>query len=144
MKTAHLVLAILLAAVAGCLGAVAADRWLDREHDGSLHQFVHEELVLSKEQNARLEALEARFAVERSALEASLRASNARLAQAMEEEHAFGPEVSAAIDDVHARMGDLQKATVQHVFDMREILNPQQQRLFDRQVSEALTSNPRD
>lgn len=144
MKTSHLVLAVLLAAFAGCLGAFATDRWLNHGRDGSLHEFVHEELVLSEEQNAQLEALEARFSVERAALESSLRASNARLAQAMEEEHAYGPEVSAAIDDVHARMGDLQKATVQHVFDMRAILKPEQQRLFDRQVSEALTSSPRD
>lgn len=144
MKTHHLVIAVLLAALAGCLGAIAADRWLNQEHSGSLHQFVHDELVLTDEQNMSLETLEARYAVKRSALEASLRASNARLAQAMEEEHAYGPEVSAAIDEVHNRMGELQKATVQHVFDMREILEPEQQRLFDRQVSEALTSTPRN
>lgn len=144
MKTHHLVIAVLLAALAGCLGAIAADRWLNQEHSGSLHQFVHDELVLTDEQNMSLETLEARYAVKRSALEASLRASNARLAQAMEEEHAYGPEVSAAIDEVHTRMGELQKATVQHVFDMREILEPEQQRLFDRQVSEALTSTPRN
>ena len=53
-------------------------------------------------------------------------------------------EVSAAIDEVHARMGDLQKATVRHVFDMREILEPEQQRQFDRKVSDALTRDPRD
>lgn len=144
MKTGRLILAVLLAGLAGCLGAIAADRWLNHEDNGTLHQFVHEELVLTEDQNARLETLEARFAVERAALEASLRAANARLAQAMGDEHDYGPEVSAAIDDVHERMGELQKATVQHVFDMREILEPEQQRLFDRKVSEALTSNSRD
>jgi len=66
------------------------------------------------------------------------------IAQAMENEHEYGPEVSAAIDEVHARMGDLQKATVRHVFDMREILEPEQQRQFDRKVSDALTRDPRD
>lgn len=144
MKTHHLVIAVLLAALAGCLGAIAADRWLNQEHSASLHQFVHDELVLTDEQNTRLETLEASYAVKRSALEASLRASNARLAQAMDEEQEYGPEVGAAIDEVHAHMGELQKATVQHVFDMREILEPEQQRLFDRQVSEALTSTPRN
>src|SRR3546814_17345582 len=84
------------------------------------------------------------FAVERARLEGSARAANARLAQAMENEHEYGPEVSAAIDEVHARMGDLQKATVRHVFDMREILDAEQQRQFDRKVSDALTRDPRD
>ena len=144
MTNGRLLLAVLLAGLAGCLGAIAADRWLNHEDNGSLHQFVHEELVLTEDQNSRLETLEARFAVERAALESSLRAANARLAQAMDAEHEYGPEVSAAIDDVHGQMGDLQKATDQHVFDMREILEPEQQRLFDRKVSEALTSNSRD
>ncbi len=144
MTNGRLLLAVILAGLAGCLGAIAADRWLNHEDNGSLHQFVHEELVLTEDQNSRLETLEARFAVERAALESSLRAANARLAQAMDAEHEYGPEVSAAIDDVHGQMGELQKATVQHVFDMREILEPEQQRLFDRKVSEALTSNSRD
>ena len=144
MTNGRLLLAVLLAGLAGCLGAIAADRWLNHEDNGSLHQFVHEELVLTEDQNSRLETLEARFAVERAALESSLRAANARLAQAMDAEHEYGPEVSAAIDDVHGHMGELQKATGQHVFDMREILEPEQQRLFDRKVSEALTSNSRD
>ena len=104
---------------------------------------MHDELTLTNEQKQRLETLEARFAVERARLEASARAANAQLAQAMEAEHEYGPEVGAAIDEVHARMGDLQKATVRHVFDMREILDPDQQRRFDQQVSKALTDSPR-
>ena len=144
MKTTHIVLAVLLAALAGCLGAIAADRWANHEAGSGLHDFVHDELTLTTDQEQRLDALEARFAVERARLEGSARAANARLAQAMENEHEYGPEVSAAIDEVHARMGDLQKATVRHVFDMREILEPDQQRQFDRKVSDALTRDPRD
>ena len=144
MKTTHIVLAVLLAALAGCLGAIAADRWANHEAGSGLHDFVHDELTLTTDQEQRLDALEARFAVERARLEGSARVANARLAQAMENEHEYGPEVSAAIDEVHARMGDLQKATVRHVFDMREILEPEQQRQFDRKVSDALTRDPRD
>lgn len=144
MKTTHIVLAVLLAALAGCLGAIAADRWANHEAGSGIHDFVHDELTLTTDQEQRLDALEARFAVERARLEGSARAANARLAQAMENEHEYGPEVSAAIDEVHARMGDLQKATVRHVFDMREILEPEQQRQFDRKVSDALTRDPRD
>lgn len=144
MKNSHLLLAVLLAVIAGYLGAIAADRWINDESDRSLHQFVHEELNLSVDQNNRLELVEGRFAVERAELESSLRAANARLAQAMETEHEYGPEVSVAIEDVHAKMGALQKATVQHVFNMRDILTPEQQRLFDRKVSESLTHSSQD
>jgi len=144
LKTQHIVFAVLLAALAGCLGSLAAGQWYADERNGGLHQFVHDELELSAEQASKLDALEARYAIEKAELEASLRASNVRLAEAMEVEHDYGPAVSAAIDDVHEKMGALQKATVRHVFEMRELLGPEQQALFDRQVSEALTRNPRD
>ena len=143
MKKLHVLAAVLLAALAGSLGSIAADRWANHEEANSLHLFVHEELSLTAEQEQRLDALEARFAVEQARLEASLRAANARLAQAMEAEHEYGPEVVAAIDDVHAQMGELQNATVRHVFNMRELLDAEQQLQFDRKVSEALTRDPR-
>ena len=142
MKTTHIVLAALLAALAGCLGAIAADRWANHEAGSGLHDFVHDELTLTADQEQRLDALEARFAVERARFEGSARAANARLAQAMETEHEYGPEVSAAIDEVHARMGDLQKATVEHVFAMRALLDQEQRARFDRQVAASLTREP--
>ena len=91
MKKLHIALAVLLAALAGCLGALAADRWANHDADTGLHAFVHDELTLTNEQKQRLETLEARFAVERARLEASARAANAQLAQAMESEHEYGP-----------------------------------------------------
>ena len=60
----------------------------------------------------------------------------------MDEEHEYGPKVASAIEDVHERMGDLQKATIAHVFEMRTLLTPDQQRAFDRHVSDALTADP--
>jgi hypothetical protein len=62
----------------------------------------------------------------------------------MDSEHQYGPKVTAAIDDVHEKMGDLQKASVQHVFAMREILNERQRREFDAQVARSLTGGSAD
>ncbi len=146
MKFANyqIVLAIVLAAFAGGLGAIAAGKWGHSAADGGLHDFVHHELQLTPAQEARLKVLEETFAAEQTRLELGMRGANGQLAQAMEQEHEYGPEVAAAIDQVHARMGDMQKATVQHVFAMRLILNPEQQREFDLQVSAALTRDPRE
>ncbi|AIT79188.1 periplasmic heavy metal sensor [Novosphingobium pentaromativorans] len=136
---------LILAILAGSIGAVATNHWLNEESDrAGLHAFVHEELQLTAEQDARLEALEAQFAIEKRRLELSLQAANAGLAAAMDDEHRYGPKVGTAIDAVHERMGDLQKATVRHVFDMRALLNARQQEAFDRQVGSALTSEPRE
>lgn len=134
--------AIVLAIAAGCLGAFAASEWRETGRPQTLHDFVHEELNLDATQSASLARLEARFAAERKELDLSLRAANARLAAAMDEEHTYGPKVSGAIDDVHTRMGALQKATVRHVFAMRALLDPEQQRRFDRKVASSLTADP--
>jgi len=134
---------LLLAAIAfGFAGSFVAGHWMTPNHaSAGMHDFVHHELSLSPEQDARLDELEDAFAIERRTLESALMAANARLAAAMEQEHEYGPMVGEAIDDVHASMGDLQKATVRHVFNMRELLDEDQQRAFDRQVGRALTTD---
>ncbi|GGD60882.1 periplasmic heavy metal sensor [Croceicoccus mobilis] len=138
----QLLMALVLAIAAGCLGAFAASEWREPAKAQTLHAYVQEEFDLDAEQQARLDALHADFAVERKQMELALRAANSRLAAAMDEEKEYGPKVAMAIDEVHASMGDLQKATVRHVFAMRALLHADQQRLFDRRVAASLTSEP--
>jgi Spy/CpxP family protein refolding chaperone len=136
----YLLVALVSAAVA--LGTLWASRSLlaPQEHSGGeLHVFVHQQLDLDREQEARLEALEVRFASRRTELEATLRQANAELARAMASEHQYGPRVAAAVDHAHMAMGDLQKATLEHVFAMRALLRPDQAARFDRAVDKALT-----
>jgi Spy/CpxP family protein refolding chaperone len=110
--------------------------------DSSLHATVHRDLDLTVEQTARIEALEREFAVRRKTLEQEMRAANAELAAAIEAEGQYGPAVTAAVDHFHVAMGDLQKATIEHVFAMRAVLTPEQARKFDRTVVDALTAEP--
>jgi len=140
----QITLAIVLAALAGAIGAYLAGGWMSDSHHTGMHGFVHQELNLTSDQSARLDEIEVHFSDERRALDLSMRAANARLAAAIEEEHEYGPKVSAAIDDVHTHMGEQQKATVRHVFAMRALLDDEQRASFDRQVVESLTSNPRE
>jgi hypothetical protein len=108
-----------------------------------LHEVLHHKLVLDANQQARLEVLEQRFAVQRRAYELELRADNARLAEAIEAEHGNGPRVAAAVDQSHAVMGDIQKATLAHIFAMRQLLRPDQTGQFDQAVVKALTDDTR-
>ena len=113
-------------------------------HTGAeLHSVLHEDLDLDAEQQRRLAAIERGFVATRRTLEARLRADNARLAAAIEAEHVYGPRVSSAIDATHHSMGELQKATLQHVFAMRSILRPDQYARFDAAVDKALTAETR-
>lgn len=111
--------------------------------ESELHAFLHEELHLDAAQEAKVEVLEAQFAIQKRALELELRSDNARLAQAIQAEHGYGPQVAAAIDSSHTVMGRLQKATLEHIFAMRGVLRPDQTARFDAAVVKALTSEPK-
>lgn len=106
-----------------------------------LHAVLHDRISLDAEQERRLLAIEASFAIRRRALELELRSENARLAEAITAEHGNGPRVAAAVDASHATMGELQKETLAHIFAMRQILRPDQATTFDRAVTKALTED---
>lgn len=108
-----------------------------------LHDVLHRQLNLDDRQKVLLEVQERQFAVRRRALELALKSDNARLAEAIETEHGNGPQVTAAVDASHQAMGDLQKATLAHIFAMRSILRPDQTAAFDRAVVKALTADAR-
>ncbi len=142
---ARLILCVIVAFVAA-IGGVFVGRALmpaPAQPGAELHDVLHHRLALNAVQETRLKELEQRFAVERRALELELRADNARLAEAIEAEHGNGPRVAAAVDRSHAAMGELQKATLVHIFAMRQLLQPNQTAQFDQAVVRALTDDAR-
>lgn len=113
-------------------------------HESRLHAVLHEELDLDPAQEAQIDRLEHDFAERRKLLDGRLRQANAQLAEAIEREHTYGPAVEKAVDQSHMAMGELQKATLRHVFSMRAVLQPDQARRFDSAVAHALTTPPEE
>lgn len=141
----RLVLIAIVAFVAA-MGGTYAGRVLlapEKQTETELHALLHTELDLDPAQQAKIEAIEQRFATRRKALELEMRAANAHLATAMQAEHGYGPEVTAAIDHTHMVMGEMQKETLEHLFAMRAVLRPDQAVKFDRTVTRALTPEDR-
>lgn len=137
-----LALVAFVSAICGVfIGRFVADQPQARETE--LHALLHSELKLSAQQHVKIDEIEARFAVRRKALELEMRAANARLAEAIEAEHGYGPKVTTAIDQTHLVMGEMQKETLEHLFAMREVLNPEQAKMFDSTVVKALTADAR-
>ena len=137
--------ALLIALIAFCAGLAGA--WTGRTFisppappRAELHDFLHNRLDLDAGQRARLEALEGGFADQKRTLEARLRANNAEIADAIDLEHGEGPQVAAAVDRSHGTMGELQKATLAHIFAMRALMRPDQAAKFDAAVTRALTA----
>ena len=141
-KWKSVVVTAVLAALASAGATWASASWVMRERQPpSLHSIVHEKLDLSAEQNRRLDVIEARFATRRPALEAEVRAANRELAAAIAASAGDTPQVQAAVDHFHTAMGDLQKATIAHVFEMRSVLTPAQAEVFDAAVVDALRAD---
>src|SRR3546814_762201 len=99
---------------------------------------------LDPQQKQKIDGLEADFAARRKALDTELQAANADLAAAIVHEHQYGPDVEHAIDRSHHAMGELQKATLRHVFAMRGVLRPDQAKQFDAAVASTLTSRSKE
>jgi nickel and cobalt resistance protein CnrR len=133
---------VALVAFAAALAAVLVARvWIAPEPrvESEVHSLIHGKLKLDEGQEQRIQALEAGFARRRAAMEAAMRADNARLAQAIAAEHGYGPKVSEAVDRSHHVMGMLQKETLKHIFAMRAVLRPDQAAQFDAAVVKVLT-----
>ena len=139
-RPAWLALVAIVAFVAALAGNYLGQQLLvgDRQSETELHAFLHDDLDLNAAQTAKIEAIEQRFATRRKALELEMIAANAHLAEAMEAEHGYGPEVTAAVDHTHHVMGEMQKVTLEHLFEMRSVLRPDQAAAFDRAVTKAL------
>lgn len=135
-----------LAMLAVTVVAAAAGGWLGvRYGAGTAHgtenldQLLHHELKLTADQQQRLAALEADFAARRAALEGRMRAANRELAAAILSQHRYGPDAEQAIQHFHEAMQSLQEETIRHVFAMRAVLTPEQDRQFDEAVARSLS-----
>jgi Spy/CpxP family protein refolding chaperone len=131
------VLTAAIAFVAGALGVYTSLAFLadtrERGHT-SLDAAVHHELDLSADQERQIDEFEVRFAASKASLEADMRSATREIAAAVSEDKAYTERVRQAVDHFHMAMGELQHATILHVFEMRATLTPAQQNKFDEIV----------
>lgn len=104
----------------------------------SLDDVVHQELDLSEAQKSRIETMEARFGARKTSIEFEMRAATRAISVVVSEDNSFTPAVERAVGRFHTAMGELQRETLLHVFEMRAVLTPDQQRRFDKIVSSVL------
>lgn len=130
-----------LAAAASGVGAWAGASWvLNKQAPPSLHEIVHKQLDLSPQQLARIQGIETRFAGQRVTMEARVQAANRELAEAIKVSNGDSRRVQPAVDHFHDAMGELQQATIAHIFEMRTVMTAAQAQRFDRSVVDALTA----
>lgn len=140
-------LLLFLAVIAGvaALATYFTLRWSRRDptvDEVASHDWLHRELRLTESQHRALEPIEARFGERQRRLAAALRDANRQLARALSEDKAYTPRVSAAVEHVHHCMGDLQKASIEHLFAMRAVLSPEQGDHLLELAQKALEQSP--
>lgn len=141
----NLLITLVVAGAAGFIGAWAGATSLNRDRDTpllrqSINEMVMHGLNLTPQQRAEIDRVEARHNKRRNELRVQIGRANVELAGAMSEEMAFGPQAQLAIDHLQNSVGDLQSSTVLYVLEIRDVLNPEQRRIYDRKVVEALTA----
>ena len=122
--------------VAGLFIAVIAVAAIDS------HEWLHSELKISPEQHAALAPIEAGFAEKNRRPREQLRAANHELALALGKGGPDSPELAAAIGKVHRHMGQSQNASIDHLFEMRAKLTPEQSETLLRLAQRALDGSP--
>lgn len=143
MKT---VLCFFVAVIAvAALSAFCTLRWTTaHQHAASAdsHQWLHDQLHLTTEQHVALDPVEDRYTQKQHRLMAQLQDANRELARAMAEGKAYSPAVSAAVEKIHQRMGEMQKLSIEHVFEMRQLLTPEQGDKLLQLAQHALERSP--
>ncbi len=145
MKTKGLIFAgavLLLAAAAAVSSLVTA--WMlstqGRAVPQDYHAWIHEELAMTDEQERRLEPSERRYEEKKRHLTEVIRLANQELGVAIAEDRTNSPRVQAAVQRIHSAMGELQQATLMHIFEMKEVLEPEQYDHLIELTREALES----
>lgn len=106
------------------------------------HQWLHDQLNLTAEQDKKLIPIEAKFAERKQTLETEMHQANRELATAINEDGNYSPRVKQSVDKIHTAMGELQNATLEHLFEMHSVLTPEQRKKLNRLTTDALTHHP--
>ena len=128
-----LLFVLLLGAIAAVTFYVCNHFFLHQSVAGlvNYHYWIHSELGLSAKQESDLEPIEAKFAGRRDELFASIREANRELAESLLADKGDSERVRDAVQKIHRAQGELQQAVLEHVFDMRPALTPEQ---YDRLI----------
>ena len=117
---------VALVAAAACYVSARVFGPLRPQRVVSGHEWIHKQLNLTPAEQKALEPVETKFAQRKRNLMGEIRSANKELAEAIKQDQADSPRVSAAVERIHHAQGELQEATLEHVFEMKEVLTPEQ------------------
>jgi Spy/CpxP family protein refolding chaperone len=142
----NLLITVVVALLAGGIGGwMGAQNALDSDAQSlplrqTVHEIVRQDLKLTPDQTKDIQAIEDKYYDRRTALRQDVATANHELADALMSDMAFGREAQQASNHVERGLGELQRATILYVLEVRDVLTPEQQTIYDRKVREVLTA----
>jgi Spy/CpxP family protein refolding chaperone len=142
----NLVITVVVALLAGGIGGwMGAQNALDGDAQllplrQTVHEIVRRDLKLTASQSAEVQAIEDKYYNRRTTLREEVAVANRELADALMADMAFGREAQQASNHVEQGLGQLQRATILYVLQVRDVLTSEQQMIYDRKVREVLTA----
>ncbi len=139
-KFVPLFISVGLVAASGAVGAWLGSKLFQPSEytHQDFHDRLFSELRLTPAQRAQMNTLEDRHAAEIEPLQETLLRANRILADRLSQETSYTDEIDVAVESVHAAMLELQKTSVRHLYEMRDILDDRQKEAFDRHVAETM------
>ena len=141
-RTARALALLAVVAVVACAACWFTARHLERQarlEAVEAHSWVHSQLNITPEQDKALSSIEQRYSEKKKHYAELLRIANQELAQAIREDRSDSPRVTATVARIHEAQGELQNATLQHIFEMQPVLTPQQYDKLLKLTAEALS-----
>lgn len=121
-----LLLAVVAVAAGACFLTMRFTQSRSLMSHADAHQWIHTQLSLSVEQEKQLTTIEHRYYEEKKHYGELIRLANMELAQALLSDKGDSPRVKAAVAKIHDAQGQLQDATLKHVFEMKPVLRAEQ------------------
>lgn len=122
--TAHFV-----ASRSGSASSVSGHHHHESPADSSgdpFHDWLHQKLGITPEQEERLAPFEEAFGKSRAELLARSEAAGRRLSDALVATPTDRAALDAALAEIHAAQGELQRITISHFLEMKDQLSPDQ------------------
>ena len=97
-------------------------------------RMLSEEMHLSAQQKQRAALIDHNYTLDYNLALADLHASNSELAAALANDMSLNDDAKTAIKEIQLNVGQMQTSTVNYIVDIRNILTPDQQKIFDGRI----------
>lgn len=148
MKSRVLSLAFALAAIAmiSAASSFLTLRMVSRQQSHpaeDYHEWIHQKLNMTAEQERRSLTSERRYEETKRHLEEVIRLANSELAERILKDKSYSPSVEKSVAEIHSAVGQLQKATLEHIFELKEVLDAEQYGRLIELTAQGLSDNTR-